>query len=39
MIDDHWDDIDGLEFCPWVGPNYEKNSVFGIHILVMGEST
>jgi len=38
MIDDHWDDIDGLEFCPWVGPNYEK-SVFEIRILVMGEST
>ena len=38
MIDDHWDDIDGLEFCPWVGPDYEK-SVFEIRILVMGEST
>ena len=38
MIDDHWDDIDGLVFCPWVGPNYEK-SVFEIRILVMGEST
>jgi hypothetical protein len=39
MIDDHWDDIDGLAFRPWVGPNYEKNPVFGIRILVMGEST
>jgi hypothetical protein len=39
MIDDHWDDIDGLEFRPWVGPNYYERSIFKIRILVMGEST
>jgi hypothetical protein len=39
MVDDRWDDIDWLVFCPWVGQNYEKNSVFRIRILVMGEST
>jgi hypothetical protein len=33
--------VTGLDcyFYPWKGPNYEKNSIFGIRILVLGEST
>ncbi len=30
--------IDGLVFCPWKGPRY-VDPIFGIRILVMGEST
>lgn len=33
-----WEAIDGLEFWPWKGRNYECSD-FGIRILVMGEST
>jgi hypothetical protein len=38
MVDDFWGKIEGLYFCPWEGPNYE-NSIFGMRILVMGETT
>ncbi|HYW48686.1 MAG TPA: hypothetical protein VE959_37830 [Bryobacteraceae bacterium] len=38
MDDRPWEKIEGLDFYPWKGANYER-SVFGIRILVMGEST